>query len=105
LQRSVGRGGPRIAVVNEHHAMADENVILDRDALANKGVARDFAPLADRCVFLDLNEGADLGLIANLASVEVDELGQSYILTKLYVRCDAYIRVHERDNSDLPVGI
>ena len=43
-----GRGRrSRIGVVDEHHAVADEDVILDRHALADEGVARDLAPPAN----------------------------------------------------------
>jgi hypothetical protein len=39
-------------------------------------------------VALDLDEGADLGLVADLAAVEVDERGlrDSHILTQLDIR-------------------
>jgi hypothetical protein len=72
----VGGSGPRIAVVDEHHAVADEDVVLDRDAFADESVARDLAALADSCILLDFDERADLGFIADLATVQIDELGE-----------------------------
>ena len=39
LQFPVSCGGPRIAVVYEHHAVADEDIVFNRDALANKRMA------------------------------------------------------------------
>ena len=70
----VGGRRPRIRVVDEHHAVADEDMVLDRDALADERVARDLAAPADRRVLLNLDERADLGLVADRAAVEVDEL-------------------------------
>ena len=67
----VARG---IRVVDEHHAVADEHVVLDRDAFADERVARNLAAPADGGVLLDLDERADLGVVADLAAVEVDEL-------------------------------
>ena len=38
LRGAILVGGTRIAVVGEHHAMADEHLVLDRDAFADEGV-------------------------------------------------------------------
>ena len=46
-------------------------------------------------VLLDLDKRADLGFVADLATVEVDELGELDVSPKLHVRRDAYVRVHE----------
>src|SRR5271155_4171055 len=43
LQIAVGSGGSRITVVDEHHAVADEYVVFDGDAFADKCVARNLA--------------------------------------------------------------
>ena len=77
LQLPVGGRGPRIAVVDEHHAVADEDVVLNRDAFADERMARDLAALADAGVLLDLDEGADLRFVADLATVQVDELARA----------------------------
>ena len=53
--------------------MSDEDVVLDVHAFANEGVTGDFATLADRCVFLDFDKCADLGLVADFAAVNVDK--------------------------------
>src|ERR1700722_13510386 len=82
-----------VAVVDEHHAMTDEDVVLDGDALAHKSVAGNFAALADTGIFLDLDKSANLGFVADLASVEIDELGQLHIPPQLHVRRDAYMRI------------
>jgi hypothetical protein len=94
LQIPVSRSCPRIAVVDEHHAVADEDVVLNHDALTNKRMTRDLAPLANGCVLRDFNEGADLRFIADFTSVKVDELGELDVSSKLYVWRDAYVRIH-----------
>ena len=43
--------GPRIRVVDEHHAVADEHVVLDRHPFADEGVARNLAAAADAAFF------------------------------------------------------
>ena len=79
--------------------MAHEYVVFDGDAFADERMTRDFAALADRRVFLDLDKGADLGFIADFAAVKIDELGELHIFPKLHIRRDAYMRVHERNSS------
>lgn len=54
-----GIGRPRKAVVDESHAVADEDFIFNRHALANKAVAGNLAPLADARAFLDFNKRPD----------------------------------------------
>ena len=66
-------GGPRVLVVDEHHAVADEDLVLDGHAFADEGVAGDLDPAADAGAFLDFDEGADLALVTDLAAIEVDE--------------------------------
>ena len=74
LQPAVdGRAWTR--VVDEYDAVPDEYIILDRDSFADERVRRDLAPLTDDRPFLDFDEGADLGRRANLAAVQVDEIG------------------------------
>jgi hypothetical protein len=62
-------------------------------------VARDLAAFTDSCILLDLDERADLGFIANLATVQIDELGELDVSPKLHVRRDAHIRIHECNDS------
>src|SRR5436190_4567990 len=52
--RTVGAGGTRILVVSEHHAVADEYIVLDRHAFAEEGMGRDLAPPADLYAFVYL---------------------------------------------------
>ena len=54
------RAGPplREAVVDEHHAVADEAILADRHQLADEAVALHAGARADRHVLLDLDERA-----------------------------------------------
>ncbi len=74
LQRSVFRCGPGVSIVDERHAVAYEDVVFDQHTFADKAVARDLAVLPYLRVLLNLDERADLGLVANLAAIQVDEL-------------------------------
>jgi hypothetical protein len=60
LELARPRGGARIGVVDERDAVADEDGVLDGDALADEGVRRDLAATSHRDVLLDLDEGPDL---------------------------------------------
>ena len=70
--------------------MADEDLVLDGDALADKGVALDLAVSADEGVFLYFDEGTDLGPVTDRAAVEVDEFVQLNVLSEDDVRCDFF---------------
>jgi hypothetical protein len=74
--------------------VADEDVVLDRDSFTDERVARYLAALADGGILLNFNECSDLGFIADFASVEVDELGEFDVPSELYIRRDAYKRIH-----------
>ena len=51
--------------------------------------------LPDRGVFLDLHKRADLGLVADFAAVEVDELGKFDIPAEFDTRSNAEKFIHE----------
>src|SRR4029078_11147717 len=89
LQFAVGRGCSRERVVDEHDAMADEDVVFDGHPLADECVAGDLASPADPRVLLYFDECADLRLVADLEAVEVDELRKTDAVSKLDVRRDA----------------
>jgi hypothetical protein len=55
--------------------MADEHLVLDGDAFAQEGVRRDLAARADTRASLDLDQGADLCLVADGAAIEIDWTG------------------------------
>src|ERR1700674_1102606 len=77
-----------MAVVDKHPAMADEHAVADYDAGADETVAGDFAAAADFRRLLDLDEGANAGLVTDLASEEVHERRQPYVLAEFYVISD-----------------
>src|SRR5208282_3638884 len=77
-----------MAIVDKHHAMADEHAVADYDAGADETVAGDFAAAADLRRLLDLDEGANAGLVTDLASVEVDERRQPHVLAEFYIISD-----------------
>src|SRR5581483_6653937 len=74
--RAVGRA--RRAVVDEDHAVADEDLVFDRHARADEAVAGDFAAAPDCGIALDLDERAEAGFLADFASIEVDKRGQAH---------------------------
>ena len=63
------RGCTRIGIVDEHDAVADEDVVLNCHAFADERMARDLAAASDRGVLLNLDECADLRFVADLAAV------------------------------------
>ena len=73
--------------------MADEDVVVDRHALTDERVARNLAPAADCRVLLDFDECANLRLVADLASVQVDETRQLDVVAQLHVRSDRQILI------------
>src|SRR3954447_9410933 len=63
----------RRLVVDEHHAVSDEDVVTDAHTVTDEGMALDLAVGADHGSPLDLDEGADHRSIADAAPVEVRE--------------------------------
>ena len=66
--------GAGIAVIDEHHAVTDKNIVFDGDAFADKGMALDLAVFADESIFLDFHERTHPGAVIDLAAIEVDEV-------------------------------
>src|SRR5262245_5234494 len=88
LRLAIGRG-PRVEVVDEHDAVADEYLVLDRHALADERVARDLAPGADRGVLLNLHERPDPRVVADPAAVQVDKAVDGDVSPEFHIRRDA----------------
>lgn len=86
--------GAGIAIVNESHAVSDKNPVSDNNALTEEGMARNFTVRADEGVFLDFHKSADLGSIANGATVEVDETEDFNVLSQYYIGSNAHVIVH-----------
>jgi hypothetical protein len=66
--------------------MADEGVVLDRDAFADESVAGDLAAPADRGVLLNLDERPNPGFVSDGAPVQVDEFSETDVLAEPDVR-------------------
>ena len=70
--------------------MADEDLILDRDALTDEGVTRDLASPSDARILLNLDEGTNFCLVSNLAAVQVDELPERDVFSERDIGGNAY---------------
>src|ERR1700744_271914 len=71
LQIAIGSRSSRIAVIDEHHPVPDEDVVLYNDAFTDKGVTGNLTASSDTGIFLDLYECADLCLVSDLAPIQV----------------------------------
>ncbi len=56
--------------------MADEDIILNRDAFAYERMAGDFAVLSDRGVLLNFNKCSYFHVVADYAPVKINEFGK-----------------------------
>src|SRR5580658_7667956 len=54
LQTSTGGSGTWVGIIDEHHAMADKNVVFDGYTFTDEGVAGDLAAFSNRSLLLDL---------------------------------------------------
>src|SRR6059058_178486 len=79
LQLAVAVGCARIAIVDERDAVPDEDVVFQGHAFTNKRVTRNLTARADSGVFLDLDKRSNLGLVANLTTIEVDETKDAHV--------------------------
>ena len=76
--------------------MTDEDVIFDGHALTHERVAGNLAAAADTGVLLNFNERTNLGLIADFATVEIDELRKLDAFSKCDVGCNSNEVVHDQ---------
>ena len=72
LKPSLG-GGTREFVIDEDHAVADEDLVFDLDARADEGMALDLAVGADARALLNLHERPYAGVVTDLAAVKIRE--------------------------------
>ncbi len=75
LLTAVGGSGAREAIVDEHDAVTDEDLVFQRHALADERVALHLDFVAEAGAALDLDERADGAVVADGAAVEVAEAG------------------------------
>ena len=64
----------RKAIVGEHHAMPDEDLVGDLDTLADKAVGRDFATLTNDRIPLNFDKRPDSGSVTDPASIEIHQI-------------------------------
>ena len=82
LQATIRRRRAGGLVVDEKHAVPDEDLVLDLDALADEAVALELAAAADARPSLDLDERADSRPVPIVAAVEVRERGDLNVVTE-----------------------
>jgi hypothetical protein len=85
LQASFSSSGARITVVDELDPVPDEDVVLDANTFADKGVTRNLAELAHTGIFLDFYECADLRVVADLAPVQIYKLREPDVFPQFHV--------------------
>jgi hypothetical protein len=76
--------------------MPYKNVVFDDHTFTNECMTRDLATLADNCVLLDLNEGANLGLVSDVAPINIDEARKLYIFAKTHIAANADKLIHKK---------
>src|SRR5206468_191330 len=86
LQLLICSGCAWESIIDKRHIVTDQDIILDSDTLADKGVALYFTILANPSSLLDLNECANLRIISDFAAIEIDEIVDFYTFTKLDIR-------------------
>src|SRR6266702_7368165 len=94
LQPASGNRCARVHVVDEGHAVANEDVVFNVHALTDERMARNLAAAADRGILLDFDERSDFRLIADFAAVQIDEFRKLHVLAQLHAGSDADIFVH-----------
>ena len=85
LQATVGARRARVLVVDEHHAVADEDLVADLDAVTDERVALNLAVARRSTPRLDLDERPDPGPVADPAAVEIRERLDDDVLAELDV--------------------
>jgi hypothetical protein len=94
LQFAITVDGSRIRVVDKSHAVANKDAILNGYALADKGMARNFAITSNVRILLDLDKSPDLCVVADLTTVKVDKFRQLHVRAKFHVRRDTSVVIH-----------
>src|SRR5262249_35574013 len=64
----------RVSIVDEHHAVSDEHLVLDRYPLADERMRGDLAACADDRSLLNLDERPNLGGGSHTTSIQVHEV-------------------------------
>lgn len=94
LHRTIGIGAAWKAVIREHDAVADEDFILDRHALAKERMRGDLAPCSDRAFPLDFHERTYATVLTDAAPVKIHQIRVSDPNSAAYVATN-----HRQDDS------
>ena len=90
LQLSGLRRCARVSVVDERHAVADEDLVFYGHPFTDERMAGYLDSLPDPGALLDLYEGPDPGLIADLTAIQVGEGINPDTAAQSHVGCDAH---------------
>src|SRR6202035_816605 len=74
--------------------MSYKHIVSNLHAFTDDSVAGNFAATAHFCIFLNFNKRPNLRLIADFASVKIDEFRQFDVFPHLHAGRDANIVVH-----------
>jgi len=76
--------------------VADEDAVLNRDALADERVAGDLAATSDGGALLDLDERSKAAFVADDAPIQIEELAESDAFTEPDIgrNCHVVCRFH-----------
>jgi hypothetical protein len=87
LQRSIRVYRPRVRVVDEHDAVANEDSVLNRHARAEEAVTRDLAIGTDLHVSLNLHEWPNATAASDAAAIKVYKIRliKNYVISERYV--------------------
>src|SRR5947207_6666919 len=89
LQISLGRGRPRIKIVDENDTMPNEDLVFDLHAFANEGMAGDFAAVTHPCAFLYFYKGPYFDIVTDFTPVQIGKGIYFDIFPQLDIGSDA----------------
>jgi hypothetical protein len=70
----IGRAGE--TVIGKHDPMTYKDLVFQGHPFTDEGVTGDFTTVPDFCPFLNLDKGANLDIVADFTSVQIDEILQ-----------------------------
>ena len=81
--------------------MADENVVFQNHAFANKRVAGNFAAVSDFRAFLDFDKSPDFHVVADFTTVEMCEFVDADVFAQLHVGRNPLIQLGRMDHGSV----
>ena len=95
-------GRARIAIVDEHHAVADEDLVFDHDSRTDERVTGDFAAPPDVRVALNFDEGSKPGVASNLGIRKDSQTARAARLRRVRTSSATHANVAEFGAVQLP---